>query len=102
VGPRLVRAVVLVVCVAGIAGMIVASIAESNGAALTFGLVTAGSVVCLIVATAVAGPSTSPVIDEERAARVEEQVRLLVADGADEAAVRRLVREASRLRQPGP
>ena len=53
--PRVVRRVVIGVCVAGIAGMIVSSIADNTGAALTAGLVTAIAVLCLIVATAVTG-----------------------------------------------
>ncbi len=89
----------LAVCAAGIAGMILASVADAEGTALTFGLITAAAVVCLIVATAVAGPAPGPV-DEDRAARVERLVRDLVAAGADEAAVRELVREAARLRTP--
>ncbi|MCA1692424.1 MAG: hypothetical protein ABR540_22065 [Acidimicrobiales bacterium] len=99
--PRLVRWVVVAVCAAGIAGMIVASIADATGAALTFGLITAAAVACLMVATAVAAPSpgTAPV-DDVRAARVEEMVQNLVAAGADEGDLRRLVREASRLRIP--
>lgn len=98
---RLVRWVVLAVCAAGIAGMIGASVADAEGAALTFGLITAGAVICLIVATAVAGPGSGPVpVDEERAARVERMVRDLVAAGADETTVRQLVQEASRLRGP--
>lgn len=89
----------LVVCAAGVAGMIVASVLDAEGAALTFGLVTAGAVACLIVATAVGGARGGPgEVDEERAARVEQLVAELVAAGADEAQVRRLVQEASRLR----
>jgi hypothetical protein len=79
--------------------MIVGSILDSNGAALTFGLVTAVAVVCLIVATAVAGETR--VVDDD-AMVVEDLVQRLVADGAEEAAVRSLVREASRLGRRGP
>ena len=42
--------------VAGIAGMIVGSIADNNGVAITFGLITAVAAVGLILVTAVAGP----------------------------------------------
>ena len=99
--PRLVRGVVLGVCGVGVAGMIVASILDAEGAALTFGLITAGAATCLIVATAVAGGGAGPAaVDEARAARVEQLVGDLVAAGADEEAVRQLVREASRLRTP--
>jgi hypothetical protein len=94
----MVRAVVLAICAAGIAGMIVSSALDHNGAALTFGLITAGAVVCLIVATAV-GPKTQPSVDESRARGVEELVQRLVAGGADEPTVRQLVREASQLRK---
>ncbi len=90
--PRTVRRLVVAVCVLGIAGMIVSSIAEATGAALTFGLVTAVAVLCSIVATAVSGRP-----DEEQAAKVEAAVQELVAAGADEGAVRRLVGEAVRL-----
>ena len=101
--PRAVRAVVLVVCAAGVAGMIVASVLDAEGAALTFGLVTAGAVTCLIVATAVAATSARQgVVDEQRAERVEQLVQDLVASGADEVAVRQLVQEASRLRARTP
>ena len=81
--------------------MIVASVVDAEGAALTFGLVTAVAATCLIVVTAVAGRASAPTtVDEERAARVEKLVQDLVADGADESIVRQLVREASDLRKP--
>jgi hypothetical protein len=94
VTPRLVRAVVLVVCAAGVAGMIVASVVGADGAALTFGLITAAAVACLVVATAVGGAA---VADDERAAVVESLVGRLVDEGADETTVRQLVREATHL-----
>ncbi len=95
-GPRLVRAVVLVVCALGVVGMIVASALDANRAALTFGLVTVSAIVCLIVVTAVTSGGGLPA--EERVARVETLISDLVAAGADENAVRNLVREASGLR----
>jgi len=90
---------VLVIFVLGIAGMIVASIAESTGAAITAGLVTAVAMLCLVLVTSVApadgfGP---PTVDEEAAADVERRVADLVNSGADEAEVRSLVRAAGRL-----
>ena len=84
---------VIVICVAGIAGMIVSSIADNSGAALTFGAMTAVAVLILIAVTA-AGPR-SPT--EEDAARLEASIQDLVAAGADESAVRDLVRQARRL-----
>jgi hypothetical protein len=98
---RIVRWVVIVVCVVGIVGMIVGSVGDDNGLALTFGLVTAAAVACLMVATAVsttgsAAPtaSTERPFDEAQAARVEELIGRLVAQGAAEDEVRDLVREA--------
>src|SRR5687768_4818176 len=94
--PKVVRALVLAVFVGGIAGMIVSSIADSNGWALAFGLLTAGAALCLITVTAATGSGT--VVDAEDAgAAVEERVERLVAAGADEHEVRGLVAEAVRL-----
>jgi hypothetical protein len=46
------------VCAGGIAGMIVSSVLNHNGAAITFGLITAAAVLCSMVATAVAADVT--------------------------------------------
>jgi hypothetical protein len=100
-----VRRAVLAVFVGGIAGMIVSSIRDATGAALSFGLVTAAGALCLFVATAVAGGGAPP-DPEAQAARVELLVGEVVAAGADEAQVRRLVGEAVKLGKalvsPGP
>ena len=96
---RVVRWVVIGVCAAGIAGMIVGSVADNNDVALTFGLITAAAVLCLMVATAVSPPATPAAFDEGQAARVEHLVTRLVAAGAQEDAVRQLVGEAVRLGQ---
>ena len=99
--PRVVRRVVIAVCVAGIAGMIVSSIADNTGAALTAGLVTAIAVLCLIVATAVTGAQGLGV-SELLANNVEELVESLVAQGADEEQVRGLVGAAVKLGRSQP
>lgn len=101
---RAVRRVVIAVCAAGIAGMIVSSVTEHDGAALTFGLVTTAAVLCLVVATAVTrgAPGTPTAPDEAQAARVEQLVGRLMAGGADEAEVRALVGEAVRLGRGRP
>jgi uncharacterized membrane protein YjjP (DUF1212 family) len=88
-----VRLTVIAVCVGGIAGMIVSSIADNSGAAVTFGIVTAVAVLVLIAVTA-AGPRPP---SEADAARLEASIQELVGGGADEAAVRDLVRQARRL-----
>lgn len=110
--PGAVRAVVLVICAAGIAGMIASSIADSNGAAVTFGLITAVAVLCLMVATAVArstGPAGQAASGPEAGGRpervdsevlgadIEARVRDLVAAGANEDQLRQLLGQAVRL-----
>lgn len=111
---RAIRVLVIALCVGGIVGMIVTSATDHNGAAITFGLVTAVAVLCQMVATTVvneltgapgapiAGPWThrpEPRVSstEEQAAEVETRINALVTGGSDEAAVRDLVRSAVRL-----
>jgi hypothetical protein len=99
-----IRITVLGVCASGTVGMIVASATKHNGAAITFGLITAVAVVCQMVATTVwneargvpgapLGPGAAP-SGEADAARLEDGIQALVAAGAEEAAVRDLVRNA--------
>jgi hypothetical protein len=126
----------MLVFVAGIAGMIVGSIQNSSGFAITFGVISAVAALTLIVVTSVAPPeslsastrwlrhpgrpgtvrspasawtsdsdslSTGPAagrgspFDETIARDVETRIATLVADGADEAEMRRLVRLAVEL-----
>jgi hypothetical protein len=96
----------LVVCGAGIAGMIVTSILNHNGAAVTFGLITAVAVLCSMVAKAVAAdterrlgtpPPRTDAAPDDLADLVERQVQVVVGEGADEGSVRQLVGEAVRL-----
>jgi len=122
---RTVRTLSLVVCALGIAGMIVTSILNHNGAAVTFGLITAVAVLCSMVAKAVAADTErrlsrpagagvgsdvasgtvvfDSVASETLANMVEQQVQIVVGAGANEEAVRRLVGEAVRFgRTLGP
>ena len=108
--PRTIRRLVLLVFVSGIAGMIVGSILDNNGVAITFGLVTAMAAVGLILVTAVAPPGAfrghgvaatdddpASVPDEGADAAgmaIEEQVELLVGRGADEQELRELIRRS--------
>ena len=105
---RVIRILVLVVCAGGIAGMIVTSITNHNGAAITFGLVTAVAILCQMVATTVANEAAGAsgaagerahASDETDAAAAELEARIegLVVAGADESMVRDLVRQAVRL-----
>lgn len=111
ISARTVRTATLAVCAAGIAGMIVTSILNHNGAAITFGLATAVAVLCSMVAKAVAAdtekrvaapPTPAPAL-ESLAQLVESEVQAAVGEGASEATVRQLVGEAVRLgRALGP
>jgi hypothetical protein len=99
VSARVVRLAVIAVCGGGVAGMIVSSALNHNGAALTFGLITAAAILCLMVATAVTGGAVAADrSDVDRlAARVEDDAGELIGAGADELAVRDLIRHAVRL-----
>jgi hypothetical protein len=88
-----VRAAVAIVFVGGIAGMIVGSIADNNGIAITFGLLTAVAASYLVLATALQQPSVVR-FDERQAAQLERLIGELVERGADEGEVRELVRRA--------
>jgi hypothetical protein len=98
VTPRLVRLAAIVVCIGGIAGMIVTSIADSNTGALTFGLCTLGGALALLLLGAVA--PTRAAVDEVAAAELELEIGELVAAGADERRLRRVVRLARALDPP--
>jgi hypothetical protein len=104
--PRRIRRVVWLVFLGGIAGMIAGSIADNNGMAITFGLLTAVAAVGLILVSSVAPPGSfhkrqydkgSEGFDEATAADVEARIAELVAAGADESTVRQLVQQAVHL-----
>jgi uncharacterized membrane protein YfcA len=88
-----VRAAVAIVFVGGIAGMIVGSITDNNGIAITFGLLTAVAASYLVLATALQQPAMVR-FDERQAAQLEGRIGELVELGADEDEVRELVRRA--------
>lgn len=105
---RAIRLTVIAVCVGGIVGMIVTSATDHNGAAVTFGLVTAVAVLCQMTATTVfneaTGAAGAPLAGEpphgdaeQDAEQVEARIGALVGAGADEQAVRDLARQAIRL-----
>jgi hypothetical protein len=92
------RLLVAVVGAGGIVGMIVGSIADNNnGVVVTSGLIAAVAAIVLIAANAVAGDRVYGTVDEIQAERIEEEVRALVDAGANESALRDLVRRAVRL-----
>lgn len=94
----LIRRVIAGVFIVGIAGMIAANIMDRPGPAVTVGLITATAALNLIVLTATgsnrSGPETPVRFDEETAASVERQIVALVDAGADEDALRDIVRRA--------
>jgi hypothetical protein len=93
-----VRYVVIGLCAVGIVGMIVASVAgNNNGWVVTFGLLAVVSVVVLMAFSAANRGATAGAVDDSVAERVERQIQSLVETGADETAVRALVRDAVRL-----
>lgn len=101
-GPRAIRRIVIVVFVLGIGGMIAGSILDNNGFAITFGLITAVAALALVLVTQVSPPGSlakpgepvPTVVDERLAADLEQRIERLVADGADETEVRKLVGRA--------
>jgi peptidoglycan/LPS O-acetylase OafA/YrhL len=94
--PRTVRRVLIAACVLGVAGMIVTSILDSAGGALTFGLLTAVAALGMILVTAVTNGGAARE-DDEIGEDIEERVRRLVAAGSEESDVRALIRDAMRL-----
>jgi hypothetical protein len=93
--------VVVAVFVVGVAGIIGMSIADEPDAALAFGLLTAAATVVLIAVTAVTTPRRAA-DPEALGALLEERVQALVAAGADEAAVGRVVGDAVALGRSRP
>ena len=95
---QLIRRVVIATFVGGIVGMIVGSIADNNGVALTFGIITAVAALGLILVTSVTqAPATEEGVDDAMAEALETRISALVDAGADEAEVRDLVRDAVRM-----
>lgn len=103
IGPRTIRRIVIVVFVIGIGGMIAGSIMDNNGFAITFGLITAVAALALVLVTQIAPPGslakagTTTDVDERLAADLESRIETLVAAGADETEIRKLVGRAVEL-----
>ena len=86
------------VCIIGaIAGMIVLSIRENIGGAMTAGTIGAIASLCLIVGTAVATSFTGGSSGDGLAADIEARVHELVDAGVDQQTARSIVRKAVRL-----
>lgn len=92
------RALVIALGACGIAGMIVASVrGNNNGWVVSFGFLTAIPALALLAVQAVLNAERGVTVDESLAERVERQVDDLHQAGADEDALRRLVRDSVRL-----
>jgi hypothetical protein len=86
--------------VAGIAGLIISSVAGNNaGVVLSIGLVIVFAAIALLTYGAVTPKQRIDAFDEARAEQLEAQVAALVAAGAPEDDVRALVRDAMRISQ---
>lgn len=95
---RWIPRVCITIFVAGIAGIIVATINGNNaGVILLIGLVIVLAAVALLTANSVGANKRIEIFDDAAAEKVERLITELVAKGADESAVRALVRETRRL-----
>ena len=97
---RNIRIICSIVFVAGIAGMIITSIAGNNvGLVNTIGGTTAISALVLLVATLSANTTRPEVFDDAAAERLELKIAELAKSGVDEKELRDLVRLATQLRE---
>ena len=95
---RWIPRVCIAIFIAGIAGIIVATINGNNaGVILLIGLVIVLATVALLTANSVGANKRIEIFDDAAAEKVERLITELVAKGADESAVRALVRETRRL-----
>jgi hypothetical protein len=86
--------------VAGIAGLIISSVAGNNaGIVLSIGLAIVFAAIALLTYGAVVPKQRIDAFDEARAEQLEAQVAALVEAGAPEDDVRALVRDAMRISQ---
>jgi hypothetical protein len=95
---RAIRIACAVVFVCGIAGIIVSSINGNNeGWVVTIGLTITLAAIVLIIASTVSIRQRIHAFDDVAAERLEGRIVGLVAQGADEDALREIVREAVEL-----
>ena len=95
---RVISIVCVIVFVSGIAGLIISSIAGNNvGVVTTIGLITSLAAVVLLTASTVANRQRIDAFNDALAEQVEAQITSVVASGAKEETVRKLVRDAINL-----
>ncbi len=93
----MIRAACVAVFVGGIAGMIVSSInGNNNGWVVTFGLATAVASIVVLATAASTRSERLDVFADADAERFEQRIAELSGSGADEAELRRLVRDVVR------
>jgi len=94
---RLITRACIAVFVCGVAGLIVSSVAgNNNGLVLSIGGAIVVAAIVLMTVNTVTVHERIDAFDEAAAEQLEIHVRQLVEQGADEADVRSLVREARR------
>jgi hypothetical protein len=92
---RVIRVVCTLCFIGGIAGMIVASLADNNiNAVLTAGIISAIAAIVLLAVSTVSAQRRLTEFDDADAEILEHGIRRLTDAGADEHAVRELVRRA--------
>ena len=95
---RTIRISCAVIFVLGIAGMIISSIAGNNvGVVTTIGVTTAIAALVLLIASVSSSPVRLDAFDEADAQILERQIVELVKSGANETALRSIVRDATKL-----
>ena len=95
---RVIRIVCVIVFVSGIARLIISSIAGNNvGVVTTIGLITSLAAVVLLTASTVANRQRIDAFNDALAEQLEAQITSVVASGAKEETVRKLVRDAINL-----
>lgn len=95
---RAIRIVCAITFVGGIVGMIISSIDGNNvGRVTTIGVLSALGAIVLLATSSVANRQRIDAFDDAAAEQLEQQITLLVAEGTDEAMLRKLVRDAARL-----
>lgn len=95
---RAIRIVCAITFVGGIAGMIISSIDGNNvGLITTIGVFSTLGAIVLLATSSVVNRQRIDAFDDAAAEQLEQQITLLVAEGTDEAMLRKLVRDAARL-----
>jgi cell division protein FtsW (lipid II flippase) len=98
VATRLITRACIAVFVCGVAGLIISSIAgNNNGVVLTIGGCIVLAAIVMMVVNTVTVKDRIDAFDDALAEQLEAQINRLVEQGADEADVRTLVREARRI-----